>query len=201
MSSLAEKHWARQYDESIGALFTHRQECAIELGSPPHLHELKLHLQGACCSCYLPHHLLHGRVAVSAGMPEGSNARHGGKSLLEQLQPLGGKLRAEERHPGDVPTRPREAGREAVPDRVAHDRHHDGDSSGRLLCSEGRGGIAGENEIEIKTEQLRRQLWESLDPSIRSPVFDDDVLPLHIPALAQSLPKGVDRSPLLGRLK
>src|SRR5262245_43998414 len=110
-------------------------------------------------------------------------------------------LRAEERHPGDVPTRPREAGREPVPDRVAHDRHHDGDSSGRLLCSEGRGGIAGENEIEIKTEQLRRQLWESLDPSIRSPVFDDDVLPLHIPALAQSLPKGVDRSPLLGRLK
>src|SRR5947208_8234463 len=34
----------------------------------------------------------HRGLAVSARMPEGSNARDGGKSLLEQLQPLSGKL-------------------------------------------------------------------------------------------------------------
>ena len=132
-------------------------------------------------------------------MPEGSNARYGGKRLLEQLQPLGGKLRAKERHSGNVPTRPSEAGHEPISDWVAHDRHHDGDSGGRLLCSAGRGGIAGDNEVEIEIDELLRQLCESLDLSIRSPVFDDDVLPLHIAAFPQSLLKSVDHRPLLGR--
>jgi len=28
------------------------------------------------------------------------------------------------------------------------------DGSGRCLCSEGRGGIAGDNEIEVETDEL-----------------------------------------------
>ena len=156
MSSLAEKHWARQYDESIGALSGHRQECAIEVGCLPHLHEFKLHQQSACCSLHLLHHLTHRRLAVSARMPEGSNARDSGKSPLEQLQPLSGKLRAKERHSGNVAARPREAGHEAVPDGVAHGRHHDRRSGGRFFCSAGRGSIAGDNKVEIEMNELRR---------------------------------------------
>src|SRR5262245_25150198 len=110
MSSLAEKHWTRQYDESLSALSDHRQECLIKLCSLPPLDELKLHQQGACCSLHVPHHLPRRGLAVSDRMPEGSNTRDGGKSLLEQRQSLSGKLRAEERHSGDVATRPREAG-------------------------------------------------------------------------------------------
>ena len=124
-------------------------------------------------------------------MPEGSNARYGGKRLLEQLQPLGGELRAKERHSGNVAARLSEAGHEPISDRVAHDRHHDGDSGRRLLCSAGRGGIAGDDEVEIETNELLRQLCKSLDVSICIPVLDDDVLPLHIAPLAQSLQKGV----------
>src|SRR5262245_3238149 len=87
MSSLVEKHWARQYDKSISALSDYRQECPIKLGSLPHLDELKLHQQGACSSLHLPDHLPRRRLAVDARMPEGGNARDGGKGLFEQLQP------------------------------------------------------------------------------------------------------------------
>src|SRR5262245_35807512 len=151
MSSLVEKHWARQYDKSISALSDYRQECPIKLGSLPHLDELKLHQQGACSSLHLPDHLPRRRLAVDARMPEGGNARDGGKGLFEQLQPLGGQLRTEECHPGYVPTRPREAGHQAVPDGVAHVRHHDRDSGGRFPYSAGRGGITSDNEVEIET--------------------------------------------------
>ena len=41
VSSFAKKHRARQYDEGIGALSSHRQECAVELGRPTHLHGLE----------------------------------------------------------------------------------------------------------------------------------------------------------------
>jgi hypothetical protein len=131
-------------------------------------------------------------------MPEGSNARHGG---LQQLQPLGGKLGAKKRHSSNVPTRPSEASHEPISDWIAHDRHHDGDSGGRVLCSAGRGGVAGDNEVGIEIDELLRQLCESPDLSIRSPVFDDDVLPLHIAPLAQSPQKGVGHNPLLRRLE
>jgi hypothetical protein len=114
-----------------------------------------------------------------------------GRACFEQFQPLNGKLRTEEGHSGDVSTRSREADHQAIGNRVAHDRHNDRDSSGRCLCSAGSGGIAGNNEIEVETDELFRELRESLNRSIRGPVFDSDVLPLHITPLAQPSPKGI----------
>src|SRR5215217_6179601 len=84
-------------------------------------------------------------------MPEGSNARYGGKRLFEQLQPLGGELRAKERHSGNVPAWLSEAGHEPISDRVTHDRHHDGDSGRRLLCSAAAGVL-----LATMTSTLRR---------------------------------------------
>ena len=67
------------------------------------------------------------------------------------------------------------------------------------LAARAAGGVAGDNQVGMEINKLRRQLCEPLDLSLRSPILDDDVLPLQIPPLAQSLPKGVRHTPLFGR--
>jgi hypothetical protein len=110
-------------------------------------------------------------------MPKRSDPGRAGKRLLEEAQTLGGKLRAEERQPGDVSAWPRETRHEAVCDGIAHDRHDDGDRGGRTLDSAGRRRIGGEDEVELETGQLIRQTLEMFDLPICRSVFDEDVLP------------------------
>jgi len=134
-------------------------------------------------------------------MPEGRDPRNLGEGLLEQLQALRDQLGAEVRQPGDVPTRPRETGHEPVSDRIANDRHDDGDRGGRLLYSTGRWRIRREDEVDLETGQFGRQTWEPLDLPIGRSVLNEDVLTLHIAAFAQALPESVERHPRLGRFK
>ena len=111
-------------------------------------------------------------------MPEGSNARDRGKSLLEQLQPLTCKLRAEEGHSSDVSTGPRETGHEAVSYGVAHDGHHDGNSRAHFLGSAGCRSIAGDDEVGIKIDELPRAVLdiEPEPPERLHELFDTEAL-------------------------
>src|SRR5256885_6765677 len=102
---------------------------------------------------------------------------------------------------GDVATRPRETGHEPVSDRIAHDRHDDGDRGGRLPYCTGRWRIQREDEVDLETGQLGRQTREPLDLPIGPSVLDEDVLTLHVAVFAQALPEGVERHPRLGRFE
>src|SRR5262249_22257400 len=126
--ALVEKHRACEYEEGIGTLPSHRGECAVELIRCLHLYELQLNGQGPCRSLCGLQHVSHRAIAESAGMVKRGDAGRVGKSLLEQVETLAGKLGAEERQPGDVPARPRKAGHEPISDGIAHGHHDDGGS-------------------------------------------------------------------------
>ena len=106
------------------------------------------------------------------------------EELLEQLKAFGDQFRAKERGPRDVPSGPCEAGHEPVTDRVPHTHPDDWDRGRRLLCSTGAGRRSRDGEIALETRQFSRQSWEPLDLSIGRPVFDEDVLTLHVAVFA-----------------
>jgi len=200
-SSLIEEHRAREHYESTGAVSGHRGESAIELVGTPYLYELKLHSQSPCRDLGSLHHFSRRTRAKSAGMQEGSDARNLGERFLEQLQTLGNQLGAEEGQPRDIPTRPRDAGDQAVSDRIAHNRRHNGDTGGRLLCGTGHGRTHHDDEVDLETGQLCREPRKPLDLPVRSSAFNDDALPFQIAALAQSLTERVEQRAPLGGFK
>ncbi len=200
-SSFVKEHRARELDEGIGAIPGHLGECAVELVGPPDLYKLKLNSQGPCRGFCRLQHLGCGALAGGAGVPQRSDARRFGKSLLEQVKTLRSKLRAKESQPGDVPARPREAGHEAVSNRIAHGRYDNGDGGSCLLNGAGRWRIRGENEVDVQASQLNRQMRKALDLPIGRSVFDEDVLPLHIAVFAQSLLKRAKGRPRRGGFK
>src|SRR4051794_1822464 len=71
-------------------------------------------------------HFLPGQIGSARG-PEDSDTRRARKNLLEQFQPLAGEVRAEERQPRDIATRPGQARDEAGADWILHRRRYNRD--------------------------------------------------------------------------
>jgi hypothetical protein len=68
-------------------------------------------------------------IGVPGGMIrvlQHGHPRHGGHHLLQHLKPFAGKGMLEDGEAGDVAARTREAGHEAVADRIGDHREHDG---------------------------------------------------------------------------
>src|SRR5438876_10218871 len=99
-------------------------------------------------------HVLCRALAETARMPDADEPGHFGEGFLEELEALGGQLRAEERQARDVPAGPREAGHESVAEGITHGRRDDRDGGGRLLCGAGRGGAPGNDEVDLETDQI-----------------------------------------------
>src|SRR5262249_4388064 len=150
--------------------------------------------------CFL-HHIGHRSLAISVGMPERRNSRDGGQRLLKQSQPLWEQFRTKERQPRDVTPWSCEVGDKPVPDRIAHNRHHNGDSGGRLLCSAGGKRIRCDDEIDSETDQFGRKIPEPLDLAVGGSNLNDYVLTLHVAAFVQRLQEGIEKHPRIRRFE
>ena len=160
-----------------------------------------MHAQGARHGLGRLHHVARRALGECTGLPEHGDAGYVREHILEQLQALGGQLWGEKGEPSQVPSRLRQAGDEPILDRIPHDRSNDGDGHSCLSGGNGSRCIARDDEVDVKANQLHRQIREMLDLALREPILDRDVLILNIAELTQALPEGVDRRERVGGLR
>src|SRR5262249_50075747 len=76
--------------------------------------------------------------------------------------------------------------------RVGYAREDDGDGARCLLGRHGRRCARGHDDVDLELDQLRSERGELPDLPVREPIFDADVLPFDVAALAQPLPEGLE---------
>src|SRR5262249_47122376 len=78
-------------------------------------------------------------------------------------------------------------------------RHDDRYCSSRFLRRRCRRRSRGDNQINLKTNQIRRKLWQALIPLLCKPVLDDVIPPLNPSKLAHLFPERIDEDRVTGR--
>src|SRR5215467_12440724 len=114
-------------------------------------------------------------------MPERSDPREPGNSLLEQFYALGDQSRPEEGRSRDIPTWMRKAGGDSVTNSIAHRRRDDWGRNVRLLgCTGRRRSSYDQDQIHLELRQVCKEIREPLSPSLRGPILDDDVPAFYV---------------------
>src|SRR5262245_21706138 len=174
--------------ERIGALLHHCCECGLELDARTHAYRHDRHTQRRCRSLYLFELEDIGGVVR---IPEKGYARDGWNNLLENLQPLGTDVRANDGVAGDISSRSGEAWHEPGAYGIADRDHDDGDRGGGLVSREACGRAEGRNDVHRATNERRRGLGESLRHSIAIRIVEGDVLAFEVTEIAQPVTEGV----------
>ena len=104
----------------------------------------------------------------------------------------------DQRKPGRVPARVRQAGDQAFFNGAAGGSEYDGNRCACLLCRQRRRRSAGDNELYAGADQVRRQFRHPFGLEFRPAIFDDEVLPLDITALAHSFEKAPGKNARTG---
>jgi hypothetical protein len=77
-------------------------------------------------------------------------------------------------------------------------RHHDWDGSSRFLRRQRRLSPCDHDQINFKTNQVRRKLRQALRLLLGNPVLDGDILSLDPAKLGQLLPERPPEDPTTG---
>src|SRR4051812_46093809 len=113
----AAEEWIGADDERAGVQFNERGESGIDLGVAAGFQDMELHALRSCRLLYLLNDTLGSRAVRVHQQGEHPNPRN---QLRQQLKPLSRQsLAAELADPREVAARPREAGDQPVPDRIA----------------------------------------------------------------------------------
>lgn len=101
--------------------------------------------------------------------------------LVQQLHPFRPELRDQGGHARDISARSVQARDKPRPDRVDPQRENDRNRRARRLCGQCRKSAAGRKDHSHRTtDQLGRQLRQSLVSPFRPAVFDQDIAALDI---------------------
>lgn len=106
------------------------------------------------------------------------------------------RVRALPHHPGEGALelvggtpRPREAGDEPGPNRIAGGKHDNGDRCRRSHGGLSRGRALGNDDIYLETDQLGRQAWKALVFPVRPAELDCNVFTLDVAKVTQACPQ------------
>ena len=86
--------------------------------------------------------------------------------------------------PGDIPSRPGQAGYEAGENGVATRRHHDGNRFRDVLGPQCRRRSPRHDDVNLEPHQLGREVRESFSAAVGRAVLDHEILPLNVPELS-----------------
>src|SRR5262249_57176954 len=88
----------------------------------------------------------------------------------------------------------RQALDEPAAQRIVHDRHDDGDRLRRALGRLASCGTHGHEDVDLRSNELGRELRVAIVLAFRPAAIDDDVLAFHIALLAQALAERAESS-------
>src|SRR4030095_13630471 len=112
------------------------------------------------------------------------------QNLFEKFQPFSSQLRGKVCQSGHVSPWPREASYEPISERIATICINNRKGGGCFLCSTGYSRIRSKDDVNLETDQLGGKLGQSIQFSLRPPVFNNNVFPLYVPKIPKALPEG-----------
>ena len=98
-------------------------------------------------------------------------------------------------HSRNVSTRPRQAGNESRPNGITTEGHDDRDHLSCVLRSLDCFIPCGHDDVDLDMDQLGRERGEAIEFSLCISILNDNVFPLDVPKLAQTL-RGMPRCAL-----
>src|SRR6266702_6448194 len=120
-------------------------------------------------------------------IPEEGNTRDAGYDFLGQLE----RFRCDfegwvQRGSRDVPSRSRQAGNEPAKHGVRHPYHHDRSRRCHLLGGHARRRALGNQDVNLETNQLEREVGKALDLTWCIAALQDEVPTLDITGFTQT---------------
>jgi hypothetical protein len=122
-----------------------------------------------------------------------------GQNLFKNLQPLAAQFRAGIHQPGNVPAGPSEAGSMSGHYQVSGYANNDGNGPSGLFQGADRRLSVRDDDIHPQINQFGGKLRKAIRFPFRPAVLDDDVLPLNVTEIAQTLSERLDPSRNIGR--
>ena len=181
------EYYLFEYEERVCALSRCDFERVLEVVGTLHPQGVKLNTELRACTFHLSDKASGpwiGRI------PEDGHPREAGEGFLEYPQPFPTKLGRNGGQPRSVPARPGKA-RHEMTNRVTHPSKDDGDCLGRVLRGLSGRRIYRKDNVNFKTDQFSGKGGESFGCRVSESVFDENVLPLNVAELAESLSKCV----------
>jgi hypothetical protein len=112
--------------------------------------------------------------------------------LSHQLKPFRDQFGGQGAQAGDISARACEPGDDAGPDRFAARGHDHGNRFGGILGRHHRRRPAGHDQIDVQMKQFGYELRVTLGASVGRTVVQDEILPLDVAKLAQTLSQGIE---------
>ena len=106
---------------------------------------------------------------------------------------------AKRRQAGNVSARLRKAGDKPRANRIIILRHDNGDCDSCFLGGAGYCRTSRDDDVHLKAHQLGCERRQTIEFSLRRSILNDDVFPLHVAELAQTLPERSMRRCVSGR--
>src|SRR6266446_6527710 len=104
---------------------------------------------------------------------------------MKHLQYFGHQLEVLTRSAGYVRPWVRETCRQTLPDRIGHRQHHDRSAVRCALRRSRRSGTDRDDRVEVQPRELLRENAKPVSIEMPVAAFDDEVLALHVTAVAQ----------------
>jgi hypothetical protein len=96
--------------------------------------------------------------------------------------------------PRDVAAGPRQASDDPIPNRISFVRHDNGNRVRRFLGGTGYWRTGRNDNVYLETHQLGRERGEAIEFSLCISILNDNVFPLHVAELPQTLPERLGAS-------
>ncbi len=118
-------------------------------------------------------------------IPEHSHAGELGHHFPEQLQPFSSQLRGYCGQPRDVAAGPRQAHNKPSCNGVTWRCHNDRDRPGSFLSNQSIRINGSDEEVNLETDEISREVRKAIAPTLRIAVLDADVLALDPSEVAE----------------
>jgi len=125
---------------------------------------------------------------LNAGYIEHADTRGVGHELLQKLEPFHRCLELLENQAGYVSSGSRKTRDQTVSDWVTNDRYDDGNGSCHLLRCSRTGRPMGHDYIDLQSNKLIRQNWQTVELPFRPPILESHIPAFFVSQLAKALP-------------
>jgi len=112
-----------------------------------------------------------------------------GHQFAQQLQLFRVQFARDHARSRGIPSRSAHAGNKPARDRIDADKEDDGNRSSRGGSRASGGAAPCNNYSDLTTDQISRQLWQSLVLAFCPTIFDGEVLAFYVTGLTQALAK------------
>jgi hypothetical protein len=167
-------------DDGIRPVFFHRGESGLELVTAADPDRVDRRSGGFAAKL----DLFEERFGEGIGrVGESGHAAHRRQHVADQLHAFAGQFGGNASQPSDISARPRKARDQPRTDGISRLSHDDRDFPRRSPRRQGSGREPRDDNVNLKSDQLRGQFGKPVDLAFRRSKLKSNVLPLDVPQI------------------